>query len=188
MRAAAARPLPRSRGRDLAVRAWQALRSDADRDADRAWARALLRPSEYAIWIRQTAYDRRHSVRVARRVEERLAETPYAGEARWLAAALMHDVGKAEAGLSPLSRAAAAFVNRIVDLETARRWARSRAGRLRRIGLYLIHGEVGARLIRDAGGREEVAAWSEAHQEERIERVPGFPPAVVAALTGSDVA
>jgi hypothetical protein len=170
------------------VRAWRALRRDADRDADRAWARAALRPAEYAIWIRQTAYDRRHSVRVARRVEQRLEGTPYAGDARWLAAALMHDVGKAVAGLSPLSRAAAAFVNRIVDLETARRWARSGAGRRRRIGLYLIHGEVGARLIRDAGGREEIAAWSEAHQGEGIERVPGFPPAVVAALTGSDVA
>ena len=188
MRAAATRPLPRSRGRDLAVRAWLVLRRDADQEADRAWARSALRPAEYAIWIRQTAYDRRHSVRVARRVEQRLAGTPYAGEARWLAAALMHDVGKAAAGLSPLSRAAAAFVNRIVDLETARRWARSRSGRLGRIGLYLIHGEVGARLIRDAGGREEIAAWTEAHQAEGIERVPGFPPAVVAALTGSDVA
>jgi len=188
VRPGAERPLPRSRGRDLVRRAWLALRRDADREADRAWARSVLRPSEYAIWIRQTAYDRRHALRVARRVEQRLAGTPYAGEARWVAAALMHDVGKAAAGLSPLSRAAAAFVNRIVDLETARRWARSRPGRLGRIGLYLIHGEVGARLIRDSGGREEIAAWSEAHQAEGIERVPGFPPAVVAALSGSDVA
>ena len=188
MRASAQRPLPRSKARDLAVRAWQALRRDADGEADRAWARSLLGPAEYAIWIRQTAYDRRHAVRVARRVERRLAGTPHADDARWLAAALMHDVGKGVAGLSPLWRAAAAVVNRVVDLETARRWARSRRGRLGRVGLYLIHGEVGAALIRDAGGREEIAAWSEAHQEERIERVPGFPPAVVAALSGSDVA
>ena len=188
MRPGAERPLPRSRGRDLAVRAWRALRPDAEGDADRAWVRSLLRPPEYAIWSRQSAYDRRHSIRVARRVATRLAGTPHEGDARWLAAALMHDVGKAVAGLSPLSRAAAAVANRVVDLETARRWARSGRGRLGRIGLYLIHGEVGARLIRDAGGREEVAAWSEAHQAERVERVPGFPPAVVAALTGSDVA
>ncbi len=184
----ASRPLPRSKARDLAARAWQALRRDADSDADRAWARSLLGPPEFAIWMRQTPYDRRHSVRVARRVEERLAGTAHAGDARWLAAALMHDVGKAEAGLSALSRAAAALVNRVVGLDTARRWARSRRGRLGRIGLYLIHGEVGARLIREAGGREEIAAWSEVHQGQGIERVPGFPPAVVAALTGSDVA
>ena len=100
----------------------------------------------------------------------------------------MHDVGKAAAGLSLIARAAAMLVNRFVDLETARRWARSRRTGLSRIGLYLTHGEVGARLIRQAGGRAEIAAWSEVHQGGRTAPVPGIPPEVVAALIGSDVA
>jgi hypothetical protein len=155
--------------------------------ADRAWARSLLRPPEYAIWIRQRRYDRRHTLAVARRVEARLSGTPYAGDRLWLAAALMHDVGKAAAGLSPAGRAAAILANRFVDLETARRWTRSRLRGLRRIGLYLTHGEVGARLIREAGGREEIAAWSEIHQGGGA-AATGIPSAVLAALVGSDVA
>jgi len=180
------RPLPRALLRDVAARVWRGLRRDPESADDRAWVRSLLRPAEYAIWLRQPAYDRRHSVRVARRAEARLAGTPHAREARWIAAA--HDVGKVAAGLSLLERAAALLVNRFVDLETARRLARSRQRSLARVGLYLTHGEVGARLIRQAGGREEIAAWSEVHQDGAASGVPGIPPEVVRALVGSDVA
>lgn len=182
------RPLPRATAGDLTARAWRALRKDPENEAERAWALSLLEPSEYAIWIRQPVYDRRHSVRVARRVEARLEGTPHARDPRWLAAALMHDVGKTAAGLSALGRAVATLVNRFVDLETARRWAGSRRAGLSRVGTYLIHGEVGARLIRAAGGREEIAAWSEVHQGGGVGSAAGIPPAVVAALVGSDVA
>ena len=182
------RPLPRARPRDLAARAWQALRRDPESAEDRAWVRSLLRPAEYAIWTRQPAFDRRHSVRVARRLEARLAGTAHEGETRWIAAALLHDVGKAAAGLSSIPRAAAIVADRFVDLETARRWARSKRPWVSRIGLYLTHGEVGARLIRQAGGRAEIAAWSEVHQGGSPVSVAGIPAEVVAALLGSDVA
>ena len=174
--------------RDLAARAWRALRRESEGAADEAWVRSLLRPAEFGIWARQRPYDRRHSVRVARRLEARLAGTAHAREARWIAAALMHDVGKSAARLSLLERAAAVLVNRFIDLETARRLARSRRPGVSRIGLYLTHGEVGARLIRQAGGREEIAAWSEVHQGGAPSGVPGIPPEVVRALVGSDVA
>ena len=36
-----------------------------------------------------------------------------------------------------------------------------------RIGAYLTHGEIGARMIRAAGGRPEIAAWAEVHQRPR---------------------
>lgn len=182
------RPLPRATWRELAARTRRALRREPEEASDRSFARSLLTAAEFALWIRQSPYDRRHAVRVARRVEARLAGTAHANDPTWVAAALMHDVGKLDAGLSLIARAMAALANRLVGLGTARRWARSRRAWVARLGRYLTHGEVGARMIRDAGGREEIAAWTEVHQGCGDTTASGVPPDVVAALIGSDVA
>ncbi len=59
----------------------------------------------------------------------------------------------------------------------------SRGKTKRRLGLYLLHGEVGADLIRRAGGREPIAAWTEIHQGYgRLEEL-GWPAVVVEALS-----
>jgi HD superfamily phosphohydrolase YqeK len=127
-------------------------------------------------------------VRVARRVERRLAETVHGSDSRWTAAALLHDVGKTDAGLAPLERAVATLASRVVDSGTARRWTARENGFRRRIGSYLLHGEIGARMIRSAGGRMEAAAWAEVHQGDRGAPGPGIPSAVAAVLVESDVA
>jgi len=181
------RPLPRATLPELLRRAVAAARSAGEEPGDRAFARAHLTPGEFELWQRQSALDRDHSVRVARRVERRLAETVHGRDSRWVAAALLHDVGKADAQLSPLERAVATLASRVVDSATARRWASQDGGRRSRIGSYLIHGEIGARMIRAAGGRAEAADWAEVHQGDRG---PGasIPPDVAAALVDSDVA
>ncbi len=158
-------------------------------ETDRAWVESILTGPELDLWVRQSAFDQDHVVQVARRVERRLAATVYRGDARWIGAALMHDVGKAEARLSMLGRAAATVAGRLVPRKTARRWASSASGFRGRIGAYLTHGEIGARLIRKAGGRAEVAAWTEIHQDVGLAPAGlGFPAAVVEALSESDVA
>lgn len=181
-------PLPRATLRELAARALRAGRRTDAELADRDWARSILTPAEFDLWSGLSAYDQRHTLQVARRVERRLASTAHAGDPLWPAAALMHDVGKREADLSLPERAVATLASRVVAVDRARRWMGSPVRMKRRLGLYLLHGEVGAGLIRRAGGREPIAAWTEAHQGyHRVEDL-GFPPIVVEALIRSDVA
>jgi hypothetical protein len=179
--------LPRATFPELARRAIVASRALRRSSADLAWVRAILTSAEHDLWSRQSPFDQDHVVRVARRVERRLAATAHAGDPRWVAAALMHDVGKSRARLTVLERAFATLAGRTVRLETARRWAES-GGFKGRIGAYLTHGEIGARMIRDAGGRPEVAAWAEVHQRPRSAIRLGIPQDVVDALLESDVA
>ena len=181
------RPLPRATLPELFRRAVAAARRKPRETEDRAYARERLTPEEFELWQRQSPLDRDHSVRVARRVELRLAETAHGRDSRWVAVALLHDVGKSDAQLSPLERAVATLASRVVDSATARRWASEEGGRRSRIGSYLIHGEIGARMIRDAGGRAEAADWAEVHQGDR-DPGPRIPPDVAAALVESDVA
>jgi len=179
--------LPRATLPELARRALVASQGRRAGSADDAWVREILTPAEHVLWSRQSEFDQDHMIQVARRVERRLAFTPHANDPRWLGAALMHDVGKSRAALTGLERAVAALAGRWVRLETARRWAEG-SGFAARIGAYLTHGEIGARMIRAAGGRSEIAAWAEVHQRRRSAIRLGIPPDVVGALLESDVA
>jgi hypothetical protein len=185
-------PLPRATFPELVGRAVAAAIRPRSDPADRGWAESILTPAEFGLWVRQSDYDQHHAIRVARRVERRLASTAYAGDMLWASAALMHDVGKCESNLSLPERAIATLASKVFGVATARRWAGSAAGWRRRLGLYLIHGELGAAMIRAAGGREEMALWSEIHQGYSSGSGSGIgigiPPVVVAALIESDVA
>jgi hypothetical protein len=181
-----ARPLPGA-SFGLLVRRWLDRFRDARvAAADDAWARSLLTASEYRLWSRLSVFDRRHCLEAARRLERRLAGTAHAGDPLWPGAALMHDVGKLASNLSAVERALAAVTGTVVRVERARRWADRAGGFRRRIGAYLVHGELGARMIREAGGREAIAAWTEVHQGYgRRDKAP-IPPAVVEALLEAD--
>ncbi len=181
-------PLPRATFSELAGRVVAALVRGRSDPADRAWVQLILTPAEFSLWIRQSDYDQSHTIQVARRVEHQLARTACAGDPLWLSAALMHDVGKIESSLSLGERVIATLASKAMGVETARRWADSAAGMKRRFGLYLLHGELGAAMIRAAGGREEIAAWSEFHQGYQSDAEVGIPSIVVEALIESDVA
>jgi hypothetical protein len=135
------------------------------------------------------AHDRRHSIGVARRVDQALIGTEYAGDTRWLAAALLHDVGKLDAGLGVLGRVGATLAGGAAGHDMAEVWSAKR-GITRRVGLYLRHPELGATRIRTAGGREEVAHWAAAHHdgpdEETATAVLALPGVVVNALRDAD--
>lgn len=181
-------PLPRATFRELAGRLLHALGPARGEPADAAWVESLLTAPELALWKLQSAYDRRHAIEVARRVEARLAATPYGRDPLWPAAALMHDVGKAEPDLSLPERVLATLTSKVIEVATARRWASLPGGARRRIGLYLIHGEIGAGMIRARGGREEIALWTEVHQGYQGLEGLEIPAPVVAALIECDVA
>jgi hypothetical protein len=129
--------------------------------------------------------DRRHSAVVARRVEHTLAGTQLGGESSWLAAALLHDVGKLDSGLGTFARVGATLAGAAAGHDMADAWS-SKRGITRRVGLYLRHPELGEARIRLAGGRDEAARWARLHHEPDRWSESGIPPEVVAALHDAD--
>ena len=169
----------------LARRFFGALSPAAPRADDVAWVATVLNGRELAVWTRLPAHDRRHSITVARRVEATLAGTEYAGDCRWLEAALLHDVGKLDSGLGVFGRVGATLAGAVAGHGMADAWSEKR-GITRRVGLYLRHPELGASRIRMCEGSREAAVWAEAHQDpDRYDRT-GIPPVVVDALAAAD--
>jgi hypothetical protein len=162
-----------------------ALRPGGPDPAEVEWVTTVLRPAEVDLWSQMPGHDRRHSLAVARRVERTLAGGPYASDPRWLAAALLHDVGKLEAALCVPGRVGATLVAAPAGHARARSWS-TRAGVRRRVGLYLCHPELGARRIRACGGHEEAAQWAGAHHHPDQWPDLGIPPPVVEALHEAD--
>jgi len=169
----------------LAVRFLRALWPGAPRASDVEWVRGVLNDGEFELWSRQPAHDRRHTIGVARGVERALAGTEYAGDARWLAAALLHDIGKLQSHLSVYSRVVATIAGRVTRRQMVHAWSASR-GFTRRVGLYLDHGPIGADLVRMAGGRDAVATWAGVHHDHTAWAGLDIPEPVVRALVLSD--
>lgn len=128
---------------------------------DARWAASRLLPAERELWARMSPADRRHAVRVARDVERRLgveATRPV------LAAALLHDVGKIDAGLGTYGRVMATLSGAAVgrDPVMISRWTHVQ-GFTRRVGLYLQHDRLGGDLLEMAGSEPLTVAWAREH-------------------------
>ena len=138
-------------------------------ERDRAWVESVLSSEEYRLWIRMYGPDRRHSARVAREVQERLGAD---ATAPVLAAALLHDVGKIDAGLRTWGRVVATLSARVAGPETAGLWERSR-GFTRKVGLYVRHADIGGDMLGVAGSDPLTEAWArEHHRPEEDWTVP----------------
>jgi hypothetical protein len=99
--------------------------------ADEGWVRGWLADAEWKLWQQMAVADRRHAVLVARRFVDR---RPSATRAE-MAGALLHDIGKIDAGLGTLARVLATLVG-------------PRTDRFRR---YHDHERIGAGLLERAG-------------------------------------
>jgi hypothetical protein len=124
-----------------------------------AWVRTVLQPGEVELWVRMSRPDRRHAVRVARDVQRRLGHEPGRPV---LAAALLHDVGKADAELGTYGRVVATLSGRLAGHEFARLWT-TRRGFTRKVGLYLLHPELGGDQLALAGSDPLTVAWAREH-------------------------
>lgn len=124
-----------------------------------AWARAHLIDGEVRLWKKMSPQDRRHSIGVARRVEEALGPE---AERRVMAAALLHDVGKIDARLGTFLRVIATASAAIAGRETAELWVKS-IGITRRIGLYLRHPSIGGDHLAMAGSDPFTETWAREH-------------------------
>lgn len=155
------------------------------RRADAAWVSGVLNECELAAWNRLPRHDRRHSIRVGRAVVAALDGTAYAGDSRYVEAALLHDVGKLDADLGVLGRVAATLAGAVAGWDRADTWSQGR-GMRHRAGLYLRHPDLGAARIRRCGGSPEAAAWAACHQDPARHPSCGLPPAVIMALAAAD--
>ncbi|HEX6310367.1 MAG TPA: HD domain-containing protein [Acidimicrobiia bacterium] len=161
----------------LARRFVRALWPGAPPPADVAWVESVLTPAELALWRRLPNHDRRYSIRVGRRVDSLLGGSRCAPDDHWVAIALLHDVGKLDAGLGVARRALATVAGAVFP------GVRRSDGRF---GRYLRHDEIGATMIRAAGGREDAARWAAAHHHRDRWGATGIPSAVTAALDAAD--
>ena len=153
--------------------------------ADDAWARDILGAEPYALWRRLPNHDRRHSIAVARRVQRALERTEHRGDDQWLAAALLHDVGKLDARLGVFGRVGATLAGAAAGHDMAAIWSEKR-GVTRRVGLYLRHPEIGADHIRVAGGPGNAARWAAVHHDRDAWESTGIPTPVLIALHDAD--
>jgi hypothetical protein len=146
-------------------------------EADLALVHGALRPEELACWERLGPADRAESLATARATIGALG--PDVVDPRWVAAALLHDVGKAETALGPLGRTAATLAGAIAGAGRAREWSNA-------VGRYVNHDELGAARLRTAGARAEASAWAAVHH--RPERWPatGIPPRICEILAAAD--
>lgn len=151
---------------------------------DREWVAAVLLPCELDLWRRQPGHDQRHTVQVARRVAATLSGTAWAGDPRWLSAALLHDIGKLDPALSVYGRVLATLAAGVAG-DRVDGWV-SAGGWRRRVARYRRHDEIGAELIRGAGGREEAAVWAAGHHHRRPVDPTVVPGPVAAALRDAD--
>lgn len=156
------------------------------RGADVAWVESVLTPAELALWSSQQTADRRESIAVARRVRDRLSGTVYDGEPVWLAAALLHDVGKRDSRLGTIRRTLATIAGMLGGSAVQRAWSQERGLRGRVAG-YLRHPEIGADVIEVAGGRAEVVEWAGAHHRpESWANLSAVPEEVALVLGAAD--
>ena len=169
----------------LSGRFVRALSPRSPRPDDLAWVETVLTPGGYVAFRRQPHHDQRHAIGVARDVQARLADTPYADDPRWLSAALLHDIGKLDSRLGVYGRVVATVSGAALGRDHAEAWSESR-GFTRRVGLYLRHDELGADRIRIAGEPEEAARWAEAHHDPSTWPDLPIPEPVVEALDEAD--
>ena len=148
--------------------------------ADAEWAQAQLLDEEYGVWMRMSRSDRRHAVRVARRVERALGAEAVRPV---VAAALLHDCGKVVSGLGTYGRVVATLSGKLAGMETAIAWTETR-GFTRRVGLYLEHPRLGADLLGVAGSAPLTVAWTAEHHLPPEEWT--VPQAIGEALKAAD--
>jgi len=139
----------------------------------------ILTSGEAELFFRQQAMDQRHAYVVAQRVKASLP-----GNRDAIAAALLHDVGKATSRLGPAARSLATVFD-TVGIRVPARWR-----------AYLNHGTIGAAELQAAGARPLAVAFAVGQPtgDSRVWRAlvdadngPGWGPLATAPLAESPV-
>jgi hypothetical protein len=143
----------------LVRRFFGSLRPGGPNAVDAAWAESHLLPAEVELWRKMSGADRRHAVVVAREVERSLG---HEATRPVVAAALLHDVGKTVSGLGTYGRVIATVSAALMGRAAAQGWSEAR-GFTRRVGLYVMHPQLGGDLLAMAGSDPITIAWAREH-------------------------
>ena len=149
----------------LTKRFFGSLRPGGPPRADVDWVSSTLSSAELGLWQRMSGPDRRHSARIGRRAAERLGDR---ASPPVLAAALLHDVGKIDAGLGTWGRVVATLSAMVAGADSAEHWIRS-TGFTRRVGLYVHHPRLGGDMLEMAGSDPLTVAWAREHHRPEEE-------------------
>ncbi len=123
------------------------------------WAESFLTDAQVSLWRQMTGPDRRHAVAVAQRVERSLG---HEATQPVMAAALLHDVGKIDAGLGVYGRVVATVSGAVAGRQAAHDWVRT-GGFTRRVGLYINHPRYSGDLLGMADSDPFTEAWGREH-------------------------
>jgi len=149
---------------------------------DRAFAAQYLTPPQLALFERMARADQQHAIAVARLLLERgWTDTTL------LQAALLHDIGKAGSGLSPVHRTVIVLLERLWPTALDRLSARDEGWR-RPFYRHRHHPEYGARLAESVGAAPAVVALIRYHQEQEAREPASIRPIahMLAALRAAD--
>ena len=152
---------------------------------DRAWVASRLDPPERALWETMPRADQVESVGVGRRAEAALARD-LAQRDDYVAAALLHDVGKVAAAFGPFRRSLATMLGAVGGGRRAVGDTGGRNGFARRCALYLDHAAIGADRIQANGGRTAAAQWAAVHHDPAAWAATGIPLDVCRTLARAD--
>jgi len=152
-----------------AARFFSSLRPGAPAPRDVEWARRCLTDAERRWFDRMSNPDQRHAVRVARATEHGLDEVRVDGRSltdderrATLAAALLHDVGKTQAGLRTYGRVVATLSGAVGGAAFAEAW-QDTTGFTRKVGLYLRYPTIGSEMLAVAESHPWVVGWAAEH-------------------------
>lgn len=158
---------------------WRALAARAPEE-EVAQAIHILTPAAQALFRRQAAADQRHALAVHRVLCERGHTNPHL-----LAAALLHDAGKAAARLSAWHRATIVLLGRLTP-RVLERLAQGKPGGWREPFIaHAWHAETGARWAEEAGCSPLTVALIRRHQE-RLAACLTEEERLLAALQAAD--
>jgi hypothetical protein len=158
-------------------------------DADLGFVERALRPEELACWVGLGRADRAESVATGHAFVAMFAEqehpadahadAPFDADARYVAAALLHDVGKADTAFGVIRRSVATVAAVLAGRRRARTWGGA-------LGRYVNHDEIGSARLRQAGARPEAVAWAAVHHRRDLWPGSGIPPEICAMLAVAD--
>lgn len=143
---------------------------------DHEWVRRHLTVEELRVWETLGRADRAESVATAREFARLIGPD---AEGEWVAAALCHDVGKADVALGAFGRAGATVIAAVISHGRARRMTN-------RIGRYIDHDEIGGARLAAAGARGPVAGWAGAHHRAERWAGSGIPVGICELLAAAD--
>ena len=147
----------------LNKRFWLSLKPKQLSDKDIHWVSSQLSQSEFTYWTKLPLADKSHSFQVAKQTQSLIGDR----EKVFIAAALLHDIGKLESGFGTFGRVFATISCSIFSSTKIEKWKLKEEGLRRRLADYSNHPAIGADLLKGLDSEEQTITWVLEHHSEK---------------------